>query len=75
MTPDFTEYTDDQLAEAIKAAVNEAEIRLAAEGHDEELILVQKAHRKLNRAHRRLREVDVVQPFSSGGDKPDDGDD
>ena len=67
---DFTNHTDDQLAEALKAAINEAEARLA--DRPEALELVQKAHRKLNRAHRKLKAGGHVQPFSSGGDKPDD---
>lgn len=68
---DFSEQTDDQLAEVIRAAINEAERRLAV--HPEALELVRRAHRKLDKAHRSLRDAGTVQPFSSGGDKPEDG--
>lgn len=66
--------THEELAERIKADINDAEARLTAANEGDALELVQKAHKLLNRAHCKLRDKDTIQPFSSGDKDPDTGD-
>lgn len=62
------EDTNEELAEGIRIRLREVEARMLAAGEDAALDLTKAAHWRLHRAHRILRDKNVIQPMSGGDD-------
>lgn len=71
---DFTEHTDDQLADVTKAIVDEIESRIAALPtgalKTAATLHMGKAHKQLNKVKKLTVDDGMIQPFSGGEPKP-----
>lgn len=71
---DFSTLTDDQLADAQKALLDEAEARVAAlaDGPVKNRVdrALNLAHKALDLVKRELVDGEIIQPYSGGDPKP-----